>query len=93
MIKVTRNTGGSLDEIQAGLSQIAAIIDQLEEQLRRLEESWNGEARAAFSQASRQAQHQIRMLNSIVESGRGTAQGHVDNVGAFDSRRASAWKR
>mgnify|MGYP005610336649 FL=1 len=93
MIKVSRDTNSKLDEVQVGLDQIAAALVQLEAQLNQLKGEWNGDARVAFAEASRRWDRQIRNLNALAATARGQAQAHVENVGSFDTRRASAWTR
>lgn len=93
MISVPRQTGGKLDDVQTGLNNIEAILDQLEVDLHGLEGAWDGDAKIAFAEASRRAQHQMRVLGSIAATGRRFAQSHIDNVDTFDTKRASAWTR
>lgn len=92
-IRVARATSGGLDEVQAGLDGIEGALLQLEARLNELQQSWDGEAREAFAEASRKWKSQIATLNSIAKSARTQAQRHVDTVASHDSRRATSWTR
>lgn len=93
MIKVSKQAAASLIEIQNGLDGIAASLAKLEAQLRAVEKQWDGEAREAFVVAEARWRGQLEVLKALASSARQFSQNHVDDVHAFDTRRAGAWKR
>lgn len=93
MIKVSKTTSSSLNEIQIGLDGITATLAQLEAQLHAVEQMWDGDAREAFVAAETRWRRQLAVLNTLASNARRFSQTNVDNVTSFDSRRANAWKR
>lgn len=93
MMKVSRSTIATLNEVQAGLDGIAEHLDALEAHLDRLESAWNGEAREAFAVAQRRWNADVRALRALAASARERATRHIGDVDDFDARRAGAWAR
>lgn len=93
MIKVSKSTTSTLNEVQIGLDHIARTLELLESHLRTLEKNWDGEAKEAFAVAQSRWRHQLASLNALASSARRFSQDHVESVSMFDDRRANAWKR
>lgn len=93
MIKVSKETSGSLDSTRAGITGIEHALRTLEGRLALLEHQWDGNARLAFSAASARWREQLRILTLLASQANSFAQQHIDAVEMFDKRRASAWRR
>lgn len=93
MIKVSAATAATLADMQKGLDGISDVLEKLTLRLDVLEEQWDGEAREAFAVAQREWNANMAELHALAARVRRRAQQHVDDFGAFDSRRSSAWTR
>ena len=77
--------------IITGIDNIETELDQLEARIRQLESSWDGEAREAFSRASREWNESVAILHKMARDASNVATGSVARIADFDRRRASAW--
>jgi len=79
--------------ILTGIDNIEAELDRLEARIHQLESNWDGEAREAFTRASRDWNESVKILHKMARDASNVATGSVTRIADFDRRRAGAWGR
>lgn len=92
MIRLHREpVDAALTDIDTALAAIEAELETLRVKARRLESSWDGEARAAFARAMRDCDAILVDLNRVASALTRVGHSSVTRIDEFDQRRVSAW--
>lgn len=75
-----------------GIERIEEELERLESRIQTLESAWDGEAREAFSRATREWTASVKELHAIARAASTTALGSVARIHELDLRRAGAWQ-
>ncbi|GEM_PF-3603588 len=68
-------------------------LEHLRAQAAVLESQWNGEAREAFHRSYAAAQASLSAMRALGAGITLQVREHVEDIGAVDRRRATAWRR
>lgn len=82
----------SLASVGRELEAIDAVFDDLEARARDLRESWDGEARVAFTTAHRSWDASIRRLSAIHAGMVRVASSGIDRFETLDTNSARTWQ-
>ena len=91
-MKVSQRASEKLVEIETAIALMQNALDNLEAEALRLSSGWSGEAQVAYREAQARWSESMIRLTQVIAGLRQIASTHISDVGAFDQRRASAWK-
>lgn len=79
--------------IDAEFDAMERSLERLRTQAAALESQWNGEAREAFHRSYAAAQSSLSAMRALGSGITVQVREHVEDIGAVDRRRATAWRR